>query len=93
MNASVASNAPGLVAYWQFDDGTGSNVLADAAQGSHDGTLTNMDANTNWNAGQVCCNSSAVPTLSQWGLIILGLTLLCLGAIAIHRQSFRKAEA
>lgn len=30
--------------------------------------------------------ASAVPTISQWGLIILGLTLLCLGGIVLHRQ-------
>ncbi|MEM7038896.1 MAG: IPTL-CTERM sorting domain-containing protein [Bacteroidota bacterium] len=33
--------------------------------------------------------NNAVPTLSQWGLIITGLLVLCLGAIVLHR---RKAE-
>ena len=29
-----------------------------------------------------------VPTLSQWGLILLGLTILCQGAIALRRQGY-----
>jgi len=40
----------GLVGHWKMDDGTGSTTAADSA-GSNDGTLTNMDPNTDWVTG------------------------------------------
>lgn len=33
-----------------------------------------------------CSAPAPVPTLSQWGLIMLGLTFLCLGAIVLWRR-------
>ncbi|MEP0985692.1 LamG-like jellyroll fold domain-containing protein, partial [Ekhidna sp.] len=39
-----------LVAYYRFDDGSGSTILEDVFA-NHDGTLTNMDENTDWVPG------------------------------------------
>ncbi len=47
MHNTLDSDDTGLVSYWQFNDGTGSSTLGDAA-GGHDGTLTNMDASNCW---------------------------------------------
>jgi uncharacterized protein len=48
--------APGLVAWWKFDDGAGVTVT-DATGHGHDGTLSNGDATTvagpQWVAGQI----------------------------------------
>lgn len=38
-------------------------------------------------------SSSVVPTLGQWGLIILGLIILCVGGIAILRMRYRDSFA
>jgi hypothetical protein len=45
MYATLNGNEEGLVAYWQFNDGSGASSI-DVA-GSHTGTLINMD-NSNW---------------------------------------------
>lgn len=37
-----------------------------------------------------CAAPQAVPTLSQWGVIILGLTFLCFGAIVLWRRQNAK---
>ena len=37
-----------LVAYYNFEDGTGSSTASDKTANGFDGTLTNMDANTDW---------------------------------------------
>lgn len=36
------------IAYWSFDDGTGSTVLTDDTGNGNEGALTNMDENTDW---------------------------------------------
>ncbi|MEM7035485.1 MAG: IPTL-CTERM sorting domain-containing protein [Bacteroidota bacterium] len=36
--------------------------------------------------------TSPVPTLSQWGLILLGLSVMCLGAIRMFRMRYGKME-
>jgi hypothetical protein len=46
--ASAATVSP--LAYWSFDNGTGSTTLTDVV-GGHNGTLTNMDPSTDWIAG------------------------------------------
>jgi hypothetical protein len=43
----------GLVGHWKFEDGTGSATAADASGSGHTGTLTSMDANTDWVAGKI----------------------------------------
>lgn len=36
-----------------------------------------------------CNTTTPVPTLSQWGLILLALTFLCIGGIVIHHRTRR----
>lgn len=40
------------------------------------------------------CNTivSAVPTMSQWGLIIFGLIVICIGAVAIFKKTYGKRK-
>ena len=101
MNSTLTGNEPGLFAYYPFDEGTcgGNNAgitnVPDLANGN-DGTLMNsslVGCNSNWVCSGATCAFSGppvqpatVPTLSEWGLILLGLTVLCLGAIAIRRR-------
>ncbi len=54
MHRTLDNDDAGLVAYWQFNDGSGSSTLGDAA-GGHTGTLTNMDNANAW-------VSSTIPT-------------------------------
>lgn len=44
----LSGSEPGLEAYFNFDDGTGSSTLTDQSPNGHDGTLTNMDVNSDW---------------------------------------------
>ncbi len=43
----------GLVAYWKFDETTGSTTAADSSGNGITGTLTNMDPATDWVTGRV----------------------------------------
>ncbi|MFK7756371.1 MAG: LamG-like jellyroll fold domain-containing protein [Flavobacteriales bacterium] len=50
-NVLLTGSESGLVAYYDFNDGTGSSTLADKAtanRGANDGTLFNMDNSTAW---------------------------------------------
>ena len=42
----------GLVGYWSMDDGTGTHV-SDLSGNNNNGTMTNMDANTDWVDGRL----------------------------------------
>ena len=46
------ANAGNLVLHLPFDDGTGSAIAVDASSNSHDGTLVNMDPDTDWVSGK-----------------------------------------
>ena len=37
---------------------------------------------------EILGSNTPVPTMSQWGLIIFGLTVLCIGAVVLHRRRF-----
>ncbi|MEO9482732.1 MAG: LamG-like jellyroll fold domain-containing protein [Ekhidna sp.] len=50
MNNTLFGSEGGLVAYYPMSDGTGSTTVADLV-GGPDGTLTNMDENTDWVEG------------------------------------------
>lgn len=47
----LTGNESGLLAYYDFEDGTGSTIVTDRTGSTVDGTLTNMDANTDWVQG------------------------------------------
>lgn len=47
----------------------------------------------NFSATFSVASSNIVPTMSQWGLILFGLTVLCIGGIFIFRRSSQAATA
>ncbi|TVQ06421.1 MAG: T9SS C-terminal target domain-containing protein [Bacteroidetes bacterium] len=51
MNTELSGTEPGLVAYWNMNEGTG-NTISDATENENDGTLLNM-SEENWVAGFV----------------------------------------
>lgn len=93
----LSGTESGLVGYWRLNDGPGSATAADLSGNNHTARLVAMDPNTDWTAqtAGACVNFSnqSVPTLSQWGLIVLGLCLLCWGALVLRRNPlpFHKA--
>lgn len=63
MNTCLTGSESGLVIYYKFEDGTGSSTVTDIAGGDQNGTLTNMDASTDWTAeGKDNCGASLVMT-------------------------------
>ncbi|MFY0653360.1 MAG: VCBS repeat-containing protein [Cyclobacteriaceae bacterium] len=48
MNNKIDPENPELVAYYDFEDGTGSSTLSDISSNNNTGELFNMDANTDW---------------------------------------------
>jgi hypothetical protein len=52
-NKCLDGNESGLVMYWNFDEGTGTNV-SDLTGNNNNGTLTNMDTNADWVNGYDC---------------------------------------
>ena len=47
MNRTIPGSTAGLVAYWRFDEGSGTNADCETSY-DNDGTLTNMDPATRW---------------------------------------------
>lgn len=95
----LTGNEAGLQAYWNFNQGTagannaGQTALPDQSSNSNTGTLTAFSLNgttSNWVQSQFsqaspCAPSSNVPTLSQWGLIVLMLLIANIGALALKQ--------
>jgi hypothetical protein len=48
MNSLLAGNETGLVAYYQFEDGPGSDTVTDITGNENTLTLNNMDINNDW---------------------------------------------
>ncbi|MBK9109340.1 MAG: HYR domain-containing protein [Saprospiraceae bacterium] len=44
----LLGNEPGLVAYYNFEDGTGSSILSCQVNAAHNGSLINMDPASDW---------------------------------------------
>lgn len=57
MDSCLTGTETGLVAYFQLEDGAGSNTATDLTANGNDGTLTNMDINADWVAGVSNCAS------------------------------------
>ncbi len=47
-NKLLIGTEPGLVAYYNFEEGLGNSVLIDKSGNGNDGVLTNMDINSDW---------------------------------------------
>jgi len=50
-SAGLTGNETGLFGYWPLEDGTGSATASDVSSGNHDGTLNNIDTNSDWIGG------------------------------------------
>ncbi len=60
MYDEISASSPGLVAYWKFNDGSGSTAT-DATSNNIDGTLTNMDLSTCWISGDLPPEPDVLP--------------------------------
>jgi hypothetical protein len=65
----------GLIALYDFEDGTNSATLTDLAGGNDNGTLTNMDPASDWVSGIVC-----VPTCITNQSVTAAPAALCSGS-------------
>lgn len=57
MNTCLTGSETGLMAYYQFENGTGSSILTDLTSNGHNGTLQNMDTNAVWGMGAAICST------------------------------------
>ena len=96
MNTSLLGNEAGLVLYYNFNrficdgDNTSVSTLQDISSAGNDGTLNNFTLNGNTsNFVGASPAVAAVPTLSQWGLIILSLIFLIFG-VTVMLQSEKR---
>lgn len=96
MNTSLLGNEAGLVLYYNFNrficdgDNTSVSTLQDISSAGNDGTLNNFTLNGNAsNFVGASPAVAAVPTLSQWGLIILSLIFLIFG-VTVMLQSEKR---
>lgn len=55
MNTCLTGNEPGLIAYYTFEDGTGSAMVSDRSKHDNNATLMNMDNNVAWVEGRSNC--------------------------------------
>ena len=53
------------------------------------GDQFDSDFGNNFSATFTVVSVAPVPTLSQWGLIVFGLIVLCMGAVVIHKRAGR----
>ncbi|MBL7888329.1 MAG: VCBS repeat-containing protein [Bacteroidia bacterium] len=74
MNSCLAGSESGLLAYYKFEDGTGSSTLADATSNANNGTLQNMDPNTDWAMGAAVCATCNLE-MSQTVTVTFGATV------------------
>ena len=85
---SVLPNESGLVAYYDFNQGSsGNTTLVDLSSNGNNGTLTNFEFNGNtsdWVAGAP--SIIPIPTMSQWTLMILGLVMISLAVVTIRKS-------
>lgn len=88
MNQKLSTSHPQyahLIAYFPFDEGSGT-VLMDYSNESctrNQGKLVNGTAFTASNAPII---ADGIPTLSEWGLIVLGLLLMIFGVLGILQR-------
>ena len=101
MNSALTGSEAGLYIYYNFDQGTcgganaGVSTLNDLTTNGVSGTLNNFalaGCASNWVCGGATCGlpasfqPAAVPTLTEWGLILLGLGVLAMGTVVVWRR-------
>ncbi len=55
----------GLVALYQFETGSGSNIVSDATSNGNNGTMTLMDINQSWVTGFTCLTASNPTSITE----------------------------
>ena len=63
LNTELTGTETDLLAYYNFNDGNGNTILTDITGNGYDGTLTNMDPNSDW-----VCGFEPIPCLQASGL-------------------------
>lgn len=56
-NSILSGDETGLVAYYDFEDGIGSTIISDRTINGNDGSLDNMDPNTDWSSSTAPFNN------------------------------------
>lgn len=97
----IAANTVGLVAYYRFEEGSGTRVGDVSAAGAPTGELiAGVAGNGEWvarasdplNTAPVCasgappCDPLPIPAASMWGLVCLMLALTAVGTLVIRGQ-------
>jgi len=95
----------GLVAYYRFEEGAGADVFDTSAAGAPAGELiAGAPGNGEWvsfvsdplNTAPVCisgqpgCGPVAIPATSAWGILCLGLALICAESLVMQNRLTRK---
>jgi len=79
MNTCLLGTETGLVALYDFENGTSSSLLTDVTGNGHDGTLTNMDPGTDWVTGVSC----AAACIIDQSIFAAQSTFMCSGSTTI----------
>lgn len=102
MNTELTGLESGLVSYFKFDDAISSCGVEDCNVNENHGARFGTSGANNLpqyspdvppitdiacGAAVSCANPPAVPTLSQWGLIILSLLFLSIGAVVLFYRN------
>ena len=80
MYSALTGSEAGLVAYFNFEDGTGSATLTDKTSNNYNGTLFGMDVNSDWVTGYgpsglgTCSVNSETVTVSISALVNQNIT-------------------
>jgi hypothetical protein len=69
MNNCLTGTEAGLLAYYNFEDATGTTV-SDMTANQNNGAMQNMDAATDWVAGQFSCNLNCSIEMAQTVTIV-----------------------
>lgn len=96
MNTCLTGSEPGLVAYYNFEDGAGSSIVTDLT-GNYNGTLINMDSASDWVDGAAVCGTcnlemAVTPTVTVNSIIDQGVSavqssFVCSGSTTIDLAS------
>lgn len=65
MNNCLLGNEADLLAYYNFEDGTGTTLSDRSLSGNGDGLLSNMDAATDWVEGKFTCSTICEQEMTQ----------------------------
>lgn len=90
MNTGIIGSLPDLAANWNFDNING-GMVPDVSGNGHMGTIFGAPVQTPSGAGITA--SVTVPTVSEWAMIVLTLSMLIGATIMIRRRSSVFASA